>query len=40
MGGKSGTLEEVFFFFFFLEIDLGAKAVYIVIETTGEEPNI
>lgn len=39
MGGKSGTLEEVFFFFF-LEIDLGAKAVYIVIETTGEEPNI
>lgn len=38
MGGKSGTLEEVFFFF--LEIDLGAKAVYIVIETTGEEPNI
>lgn len=28
------------FFFFFLEIDLGAKAVYIVIETTGEEPNI
>lgn len=23
-----------------LEIDLGTKAVYIVIETTGEEPDV